>query len=209
MQLIGVNGGTFDPVHFGHLRSALEVQLALELEQVRFVPCYQPVHRGQPGVSASQRCEMIELAIAGQPGFCLDRVEIDRGGPSYMVDTLAQLKARYPDKGLVLMMGSDAFARFHTWHEWPRILELANLAVTHRPGEALPTRGEAGDILHRHGVERLTRMSQQIVEVIITQLDISATALRAHLHAGRPVDYLTPPAVVAYLNQHKLYADGG
>ncbi|MDG6779096.1 nicotinate-nucleotide adenylyltransferase [Thiomicrorhabdus sp. zzn3] len=207
LQLIGINGGTFDPIHFGHLRPALEVMERLNLEQVRFVPCYQPVHRGQPTVSAQQRCEMIELAIAPQPRFCLDTIEIDRGGPSYMVETLAELKQRFPDKGLVLIMGSDAFAKFHTWHQWQRILELANIAVTHRPGEAVPLYCEAGQILSAHHVKRFTQPSGQIVDVPVTQLDLSSTAVRSYLQQGWPVDYLMPAKVIRYIEKHHLYRD--
>ncbi len=207
MRLIGINGGTFDPIHYGHLRPALEVQLKLGLDQVRFVPCYQPVHRGQPSVSAEQRCEMIERAIAGQPTFCLDTIEIDRGGPSYMVDTLAELKQRYVDAGLVLIMGTDAFANFHTWHNWQEILRLANVAVTHRPGEALPLYSEAGQILRAHHVKQFTQLCEQIVDVQVTQLDLSATALRNYLQQGQSVDYLMPPAVIEYIQQNHLYQD--
>lgn len=209
MRLIGINGGTFDPIHYGHLRPALEVQQQLGLEQVRFVPCYQPVHRGRPAVSAGQRCEMIELAIAGQQTFCLDTIEIDRGGPSYMVDTLASLKERFPDAGLVLIMGSDAFAKFHKWYRWQAILELANIAVTHRPGEDLPTDSEAGNILRTHHVQTLTQPSGQIVDISVTQLDLSATALRDYLQQGVSVDYLMPPKVVEYIEEHGLYRDPG
>lgn len=211
MRLIGINGGTFDPIHYGHLRPALEVQQTLGLEQVRFVPCYQPVHRGQPSVSAVQRCEMIELAIAGQPSFCLDTIEIDRGGPSYMVDTLAALKQRYADSeeavALVLIMGTDAFANFHKWHNWQEILRLANIAVTHRPGEALPLYCQAGQILRAHHVRQFSQCCEQIVDVPVTQLDLSATALRNYLHQGQSVDYLMPPTVIDYIEQHQLYRD--
>ncbi|WP_373019507.1 nicotinate-nucleotide adenylyltransferase [Thiomicrorhabdus sp.] len=208
MRLIGINGGTFDPIHFGHLRPALEVQQKLGLEQVRFVPCYQPVHRGKPSVSAEQRCAMIELAIKGQPKFCLDTVEIDRGGPSYMVDTLVALKQSLGvDAALVLIMGTDAFANFHTWHNWREILQLSNIAVTHRPGEALPLYCEAGQILRAHHVKTFSQPCEQIVDVQVTQLDLSATALRNYLQQGQSVDYLMPPAVIDYIQQHHLYRD--
>jgi len=129
VKLIGINGGTFDPIHYGHLRPALEVQQQLGLDQVLFVPCYQPVHRVLPQASAEQRSTMIELAIENQPSFKLEKTEIERGGPSYMVDTLASLKQRKPETSLVLMMGTDTFAQFHRWHDWQGILQLANLAI--------------------------------------------------------------------------------
>jgi len=205
MRLIGINGGTFDPIHFGHLRAALEVQLKLNLEQVRFVPCYQPVHRQSPMVSSEQRAKMIELAIQGQSKFCLDRIELERGGPSYMVDTLATLKQRNERVGLVLMMGTDAFSRFHTWHNWQQILKLANIAVMHRPGDGLTLYSESGQILRAHQVAQFSQPSEQIMEVAITQLDVSSTAVRSHLQHDMPVDYLLPPQVIDYIKTHHLY----
>ncbi|MEA3405256.1 MAG: nicotinate-nucleotide adenylyltransferase [Pseudomonadota bacterium] len=205
MKLIGINGGTFDPIHNGHLRAALEVQVKLDLEEVRFIPCYQPVHRDRPMVSAQQRCEMVELAIQDQPKFTLDRIEVERGGPSYMVDTLATLKQKHVDAGLVLMMGTDAFSRFHTWHNWQEILRLANVAVMHRPGDGLPLHSESGQILRAHQVVKFTQPSEQIVDVLITQLDVSSTAVRSHLQNDMPVDYLLPPQVNEYIKMHKLY----
>lgn len=202
---IGINGGTFDPIHFGHLRPALEVAEHLALQQVQFVPCFNPVHRGQPRVSAEQRCQMIELAIAGQSRFVLNRIEIEQGGPSYMVNTLASLKQQLPDQGLVLMMGTDAFAKFDCWHQYERILELANVAVMHRPGEALPETGCLGRLFHQHWVANLSADAGEIVDVAITQLDLSATALRSYLKHQQPVDYLMPEAVKDYIYQHQLY----
>ena len=205
MRFIGINGGTFDPIHFGHLRAALEVQQKLNLEQVRFVPCYQPVHRDSPTVSSEQRAAMIELAIQGQTKFCLDRIELQRGGPSYMVDTLETLKQKYNDVGLVLMMGTDAFSRFHTWHNWQQILKLANIAVMHRPGDGLTLYSESGQILSAHQVAKFSQPSAQIMEVAITQLDVSSTAVRSHLQHDMPVDYLLPPQVIDYIKTHQLY----
>lgn len=205
MRLIGINGGTFDPIHIGHLRPALELQQALGLDEVRFVPCYRPVHRGTPQVSAEQRCAMIELAIRHQPGFVLDTLEIERGGPSYMVDTLAALKARFPQDALVLMMGTDAFLRFHTWHNWQEVLRLANIAIAHRPGDGLPLSCEAGQVLRTHHVKTLSAACEQIVDVAVTQLDVSSTAIRSALQQGLSVDYLLPPKVVDYIHKQHLY----
>ena len=205
MRFIGINGGTFDPIHYGHLRAALEVQYKLQLEQVRFIPCYQPVHRDSPMVSSEQRAAMIELAIQGQPLFYLDRIEIERGGPSYMVDTLAALKEQQADVGLVLMMGTDAFSKFHTWHNWQQILKLANIAVMHRPGDGLTLYSESGQILSAHQVAKFTQPSEQIMDVVITQLDLSSTAVRSHLQNEIPVDYLLPPQVINYIKTHRLY----
>lgn len=208
MQFIGIKGGTFDPIHYGHLRAALEVQHKLNLQEVRFIPCYQPVHRDRPTVSALQRCEMVELAIQDQPTFKLDKIEIERGGPSYMVDTLITLKerdAKGVDEGLVLMMGTDAFSRFHTWHNWQQILKLANIAVMHRPGDEQTVVNESTQILQTHRVRAFTQLTGQIIEVEITQLEVSSTAVRSHLKNDMPVDYLLPPHVINYIKTHQLY----
>lgn len=204
-RLIGINGGTFDPIHFGHLRPALEVLNALHLDEMRFIPAYQPVHRDTPQVSAEQRCEMIALAIHNQPKFLLDRIEIEMGGPSYMVNTLKKIKEQEPDATLVLMMGTDAFAKFDTWYDWQGILKLANLAVTHRPGEPVPAEGEVGRLFHQHWVPNLTQDAGQIVDLPVTQLDLSATALRSYLSHGDSVDYLMPDSVARYIKEHQLY----
>lgn len=205
MNFIGINGGTFDPIHYGHLRPALEVQQQLGLQQVLFVPCYQPVHRDQPHATAQQRCELIELAIAQQPTFHLETFEIDQGGASYMVQTLAALKQRFNQDSLVLMMGTDAFAQFHTWHDWAEILNLANIAVMHRPGEPVPLNCESGVIYQTHYATELTEASGQIVEVAVTQLDISSTLIKAHIHRGEGADYLLPPSVANLIEQQGLY----
>lgn len=204
-SFIGIKGGTFDPIHFGHLRPALEVLRALNLQQVRFIPCFQPVHRGQPTVSAQQRCEMIELAIQSREDFVLDKIEIEQGGPSYMVNTLEALTKRYPEKSLVLIMGTDAFAKFDQWHQWQRILELANIAITHRPGEPVPQDGEIGQIFQQHWTPMLSEKAGQIVDLPITQLDLSATALRSYLKQGHCIDFLMPDKVIDYIKTHQLY----
>jgi len=207
--LIGINGGTFDPIHLGHLRPALEVQKALGLEEVRFIPCSQPVHRNQPSVSAKHRCKMIELAIQSQSSFILDKTEIEQNKPSYMINTLKILSKRYNNKSLVLMMGTDAFAKFTTWHQWEEILKLANLAITHRPSEPIPQEGKIGQVFQHHWVPKLSKKTGQIVDIPITQLDLSATALRNYLKQGDCIDFLMPDSVVQYIKQHQLYQTNG
>lgn len=205
MDYIGINGGTFDPIHFGHLRPALEVSCALDLQQVHFIPCFQPVHRNAPVVSAEQRCEMIRLAIASQPKFHLNTLEVDKGGPSYMVETLESLHQTYAGQGLVLMMGTDAFSKFDSWYRYQDILQVANLAIMHRPGEPVPQEGELGRFFKHHWVPRLSEASGQIVDVPVTQLDLSATALRSFIKNGQVIDYLVPSRVREYILENKLY----
>ncbi|PLA75083.1 nicotinate-nicotinamide nucleotide adenylyltransferase [Hydrogenovibrio sp. SC-1] len=204
-RLIGINGGTFDPIHFGHLRPALEVLHALNLDEMRFMPACLPVHRSQPLASIEQRCDMIELAIQHQPKFVLERLEASMGGLSYTADSLAQLKQAEPGASFVLMMGTDAFAKFDTWKDWQSILTLANIVVTHRPGEPLPRQGTVGKIFIDHWAPHLTQSAGQIVDLPVTQLDLSATMLRSYLEYGDPVDYLMPADVAAYIQQNHLY----
>lgn len=205
MKFIGINGGTFDPIHYGHLRPALEVMQELNLDQVQFIPCYQPVHKGMPNVAAEQRSEMIRLAIENQPKFVLNTIEIDKGGPSYMVETLALLKQQFPEDSLVLMMGTDAFAKFHTWHQWQRILQLANIVIMHRPGEPVPQQGQSGEIYQKYHVTKLSLASGQIMDMDVTQLDISSTMVREHLRLGHSAEYLLPYCVVQYIEANNLY----
>ena len=205
MKFIGINGGTFDPVHYGHLRPALEVMQRLGLEQVRFVPCFRPVHKNTPNVSAVQRSDMIKLAIKSQPNFILDTIEMDKGGPSYTADTLELLKQQYKGFSLVLMMGTDAFAKFHTWYKWQQILQLANIVVMHRPGEPVPESGESGEIYKNNHVTAFTAEAGQIMEMDVTQLDISSTLVRNHMLAGQSAEYLLPSSVMKYIKEHGLY----
>ncbi|WP_238696256.1 nicotinate-nucleotide adenylyltransferase [Thiomicrorhabdus sediminis] len=205
MRFIGINGGTFDPIHYGHLRPALEAMQLLGLHQVRFIPCFQPVHRGKPQVSAEQRCEMIELALQGQPNFVLDKTELLKGGPSYMVETLEILRKEFAEDSLVLMMGTDAFAKFDGWYQWQRILELANIVILHRPGEPVPQQGKVGEIYQQHQVDEFTAAYGQISDLAVTQLDISSTQIRDYLGQNLSVQYLLPFKVLQYIENNKLY----
>lgn len=207
MRKICINGGTFDPVHFGHLRPALEVLEACGLDEMRFIPCYQPVHRGQPAASDEDRMNMVSLAIEPVPAFRLDDREIRRGGPSYMVETLQSIKDEGPDAALYLMMGQDAFLAFDTWHQWQRILSLASIVVTQRPGYPIA----APEALKPYVQEgTLTRLPAEgaVGFLSVTQLDISSTKIRQALAAGQRVDYLMPQAVITYIMEHNLYQKG-
>ena len=135
---IGVLGGTFDPIHYGHLRPALELLEALALAEVRFIPCRLPAHRGAPAITPEQRLELVRLATADQPGFVADDRELRRPGRSYMVDTLASLRQDLGETPLCLILGGDAFAALHTWRRWEDLSKLAHFIVMQRPGAAQP-----------------------------------------------------------------------
>lgn len=203
-ELIGIYGGTFDPVHLGHLRPALDVMQALELQQLRFVPNRQPPHRPQPWLDEVLRLRLLQLAIDEVPGFTLDTRELERDGPSYMVDTLTSLKQEFPDKTLCLIMGMDAFAGFSGWHDWQGILALSHLVVTTRPGAVLPPRGLMPPELLRcictEG-DRFHGAGGQILIQSVTQLDISATHIRRCLEQGKSIRFLVPETVRGELEQ--------
>ncbi|GAB6034007.1 nicotinate-nucleotide adenylyltransferase [Galenea microaerophila] len=205
MAKIGINGGSFDPIHFGHLRPALEVLHALQLDEMRFMPAYQTVHKTQPMVSAEQRCEMVQRAIAPIAQFTLERLEIERGGPSYMVDSLTQLQQSAPQNQWVLMMGMDAFEQFDQWHRYQDILQLANLVVTFRPGAKLQPNSAVQKLLAERQVSTLHQPSGQILLQLVTQLDISSTAIRQKIQQNEPLNFLMPESVIDYIEHNQLY----
>ncbi len=214
-RAIGILGGTFDPIHFGHLRLAEELAEALDIAQVRLIPAGHPPHRRRPRAGARHRLEMARLAIAGNPRFVLDEREIAKPGPSYSVDTLSALRAEMPEATpLVLFMGGDAFLGLNTWHQWQRLPDLAHLAVAHRPGFSLATWEDAlPDVLrtllstHRCELadELLEKPAGRILLHSITQLDISASQIRARALRGKSLRYLLPDAVIAYIQENHLY----
>ncbi len=206
---IGILGGTFDPVHHGHLRIALEALEELELAQVRFIPCRLPSHRRQPLATPAQRLALLRLAVAGQPGFAVDERELRREGPSYMVDTLASLRAEFGETPLCLLLGGDAFNDLPGWHRWRNILELAHLIVLERPGAAPILAGELSQLLARHRLYRPGALREKTTGGIlfqpVTQLAISATRIRQLLMQGRSPRYLLPEAVLNCIHEQGLY----
>ncbi|HFD86753.1 MAG TPA: nicotinate-nucleotide adenylyltransferase [Gammaproteobacteria bacterium] len=209
--MIGLFGGTFDPIHFGHLRPALEVMEKLSLDEVRFIPANIPPHRGQPEHSTEARAEMVALAIQGQPGFVLDACELKRDTPSYTVDTLSLLRQSLGGSTpFVLLLGSDAFAGLPSWHQWERLLQLTHIAVMTRPGEYPRKAQFPPGYLERRLVDNASDLRQQpagsILRVPVTQLDISATMIRELLQQERSVRYLLPQSVVDHIHTHHLYS---
>ena len=206
--MIGLLGGTFDPIHFGHLRPALEVFESLQLDELRFLPAGVPPHRPAPTVSAEHRAFMVALAIADVPGFSLDRRELDRPGPSYTVDTLESIRAELGwTLPMVLLLGADAFAGLDRWHRPERILELAHIAVGHRPGFDLRRKLEKSqpEGFVTHPDELRSMPSGRIWVAEVTALEISATRVRNELAAGRSARFLLPDRVLDYIHQHGLY----
>ena len=199
MRPIGVFGGTFDPVHYGHLRSAFEMLQALDFEEVRFIPCSDPPHRGVTYATAAQRYRLVEVAIAGQPGLVADDRELKRDGPSYTVDTLATLRTEFPDRSLGLIVGMDAFLGLPDWHRWDEILDQAHIVVAHRPGWKAPDIGVLGALISDRGTHRVddlhTTTHGRIHIHAVTQLEIASTEIRDLIAAGRDPRFLMPDAV--------------
>jgi nicotinate-nucleotide adenylyltransferase len=212
MPPIGIFGGTFDPIHFGHLRLAEEMAEGLGLSQVRFIPAGQPPHRGAPRTAASHRLEMVRRATAGNPLFVVDAREVQRPQPSYTVDTLTALRAELGDEQpLWLLLGADAFLGLPSWHEWRRLFELANIAVAARPGAQLLQTDRMSDEL-KHEVSQRQQAAGSVASPAgsvllqqMTPLDISATVIRDTLARHGSARYLLPDAVLDYIHEHQLY----
>lgn len=209
---VGVFGGTFDPIHYGHLRVALEVLEALELAELRLLPARQPPHRDTPGASPEQRLALLRLAVADQPGFVIDERELRRSGPSYMVDTLTSLRAELPDSPLCLLVGRDAFGELPGWSRWKRLFELAHLVVLTRPGNwpELPAElnAEISDRRFSNPAGLTGRRAGGVWFQAVTPLAISATRIRELLANGHSPRYLLPDAVHEYIGAHRLYRAG-
>jgi len=212
---VGIFGGTFDPIHHGHLRLAQEALEQCRLGEIRFIPSGTPPHRTAPMATAAHRLHMVQLAIGGQAGFILDDREAHRTDKCFTVDTLSALRAELgEEQPLCLMLGSDAFLHLHTWHQWQRLFELAHIIVMQRPGQPLGNAIlQADENLRQQYQTRLAPSSQvlhetasgHIVVLDMPQLDISATDIRSRNAQGKSLRYLIPDAVAHYIHLNKLY----
>lgn len=193
---LGILGGTFDPIHYAHLFVGEEVRVRFDLERVLFVPNRVPPHKCQPALTSEvHRFAMVELAVASNPCFTASRVELDRPGPSYTVDTLRILKQEYPEAQLFFISGLDAVAELATWKEPLEVAKLCVIVAVARPGYDAD-----------HALRKLPSSIRQSVEVAASPLmEISSTLLRERVQAGFPIRYLTPDAVVEYIERHGLY----
>ena len=209
-QPIGLFGGTFDPIHYGHLRTAFELWQLLRLAEVRFLPTGNPPHREQPLASPELRLRMVRAAVSGQPGFTVDDREMRRTGVAYSVDTLAELRAEYPDRSLCLLLGMDAFLGLPHWHRWRELLGLAHIVVAHRPGWKAPTMGPLGEVMVDHGTGAIRDLHEKTAGCIyvhaVTQLEISSTELRQLIVSGRDPRYLVPDEVRQMLLETRCYS---
>lgn len=199
MSPIGIFGGTFDPIHYGHLRTAFEMLQALRFGEIRFVPSGDPPHRGETYAPAPLRLEMVRAATANEPSFVVDDCELQRNGPSYTVDTLAAMRQEQPDASMGLILGMDAFLGLTSWHRWDEILNYAHIVVAHRPGWRAPDIGPLGELISEHGTHRIEDLhehrNQRIHIHAVTQLEISSTEIRDLVSAGRDPRFLMPDVV--------------
>ncbi len=207
-------GGTFDPVHWGHLRIASETAVALRLPELRLIPSKAPVHRARPGATGEQRLAMLRLAVADAPGLALDDRELKRETPSYTVLTLASLRAEFPRRPLIWLIGVDAFLHIKHWYDWPRLFDLAHFVLLNRPGFAVSQALSAA--LAEVWQDRLVRSPEALTSTThgsiylhtVTPQAVSATMIRNSISAGAGDELLLPflpQPVLAYIRAHQLY----
>jgi nicotinate-nucleotide adenylyltransferase len=208
-KAVALLGGTFDPVHFGHLRAALEARERLGVADFRLLPAGAPPHRPEPVASPQQRLDMLRLALRECPELRVDEREIRRPGPSYMVDTLEDLRRECGSVPLLLLIGQDAANALDRWHRWRELFDLAHLVVMRRPEAHFDCAGELREQIGQRraaaAAELAASPAGRILTLWVTQLDISSTAIRALLEGGRSPRFLLPEAVLAYIAGQRLY----
>jgi nicotinate-nucleotide adenylyltransferase len=206
---IGLLGGTFDPIHIGHLRPAIETRDAIGLAEIRLIPNHIPPHRANPFCSSEQRLAMVKLAAAENAGFVVDERELRRDTPSWTIDTLIELRQALPDTPLCFLMGMDSLLGLPGWHRWQELLDHAHLVVSVRPGWQPDYPREVAELLARHHTMDATALHRRLAGHIWLAdnqpIELSATRLRALLAAGEDPRYLLPPSVADYIRQQGLY----
>jgi nicotinate-nucleotide adenylyltransferase len=207
--VLGIFGGTFDPVHIGHLRTAFELRVRLGLDRVYFVPAAIPPHRPEPAAPAAVRVAILEAVLASDAYAVVDQRELLRDGPSYTIETAIEFRAQFPESALCLLLGMDAFLGLPAWRDWERLLTLVNIVVARRPGASLPSAGRLASLLDARRVDPRTASwaaAGQIVVQNVTQLEVSATDLRASIRDGIEPRYLVPESAWHIIDTSGCYA---
>ncbi len=208
--MIGVYGGTFDPVHFGHLRTALEVYEFFSLDELRLIPCSRPPHRDAPMASADMRVQMLRLAISKESDFVVDTREITREGPSYMVDTLESIRAEVADEPLLLIIGADGFKHLSSWFQWERLFDFAHIVVMSRPGE-INNSAKEDDFFSSRCSDSIAELEKSSCGFLyfkdVTPLAISATQIRKLIASNKNPGFLLPDQIIEFIRVNKLYKE--
>lgn len=204
-------GGTFDPIHFGHLRMAIELKQALAADQFRLIPCGDPYHKSQSVSPAPTRLKMLELALGEGPDLLIDDRELNRDGPTYSYDTLVSLRQELGDEtSLIMVMGMDSFLSLPKWHNWQQLTELGHILVVHRPGSIMEPTEPLDSWYAEHKASAIDDLQNSaagyILDLKMTMLEISATQIRGLLLEQRSPQYLLPGAVLDYINHNNLYS---
>jgi len=207
---VGLFGGTFNPIHFGHLRIAAELAELLQVQSMRMLPCAIPPHRDQPDVSAEQRLAMLQLAIGKPSVLKADNLELRRATPSYSIDTVQLVRREIGQQmPLFLCLGMDALATLDSWHRWRELLDYCHIVVCSRADWKMPTQGPLTKWISQHQCDDLTVLkkcpSGQLYMCDLTLLDLSSSKIRDHIKQGVNIDGMTPDSVINYIKIHSLY----
>lgn len=210
---IGILGGTFDPVHHGHLRLAIECHERIDLQEVRLIPLYSPPHRQQTVATPEQRLAMLEIALRDLHGLVIDDCELRRNEVSYTIDTVSKLRQTTGNTPLCLLMGTDAFCALHTWRRWQELLDFVHIVIAQRPGIRIePEAAELTGMLDKHGTDDISALHKspagKIFGIHMPLLDISATQLRNIFSEKRSPAFLLPDGVIDYINTNHIYQTG-
>ena len=207
---IGIFGGTFDPIHFGHLRTGFELSQRLQLHELRWIPSGRPGHRDAPLASPAMRLAMVRAAIEGQSGFVADDREVKRERTTFTIDTLEELRGEFPEHPLCLILGMDAFLDLPKWHRAMELLSFCHIVVAHRPGWSLPATGPLAELVAASGVSEMaplhTALSGRVYVHAVTQLEIASSELRAILISGGDPRFLVPEPVRRIILETGCYA---
>lgn len=204
--MIGIYGGTFDPIHYGHLRSALEVKEIFALYSIRLIPCYQQPHKNKKPTILPIRLKMLELAINNHSGLDIDRRELHNHDNSYMLETLKSIRFELPNVSLLLFIGLDVFNNLSSWYKWQRLFDYAHIVIMTRPGY---TQQKLSAFFASKLIKTPKKLKEKLAGCLffqtVTMLDISATAIRNIIKTGLNPQFLLPDNVIEYINQNQLY----